>query len=67
MARAEDASEAIELVSKATVRTRALLDAQTEEAREAITSAVIASVESMRRGDAYEVPMPAVLITAGST
>ncbi len=57
-------SQVMEIVTSATVRTRALFEAQTPEAKEAIASAVADAVEQMRDGDQLSVPMPAVLISA---
>ena len=48
----------------ASVRTRGLLHAQTPESLKAIQGALYSEVEKQRRGDAYELPMPAVLATA---
>jgi SAM-dependent methyltransferase len=48
----------------ASVRTRGLLRAQTPETLKAIQGALYRAVERQRRGDAYELPMPAVLATA---
>lgn len=60
----EEASEAMELVSSATVRTRALFEAQTPSAQRAIAQAVDDEVDAMRIGGRLVVPMPAVLISA---
>jgi len=57
------ASQAMDLVSRATVRTRSLFEAQTDKAKEAIRAFVTEAVESMRKYSMILVPMPAVLIT----
>jgi len=62
--RLEESSQAMDLLTSATVRTRALFEAQTTEAKEAIVSAMCDAVEAMRDGDELTVPMPAVLIVA---
>ncbi len=49
---------------KGSVRASATLRAQTPEAREAIKAAVCQAISRFRRGDQYEVPMPAVLAAA---
>lgn len=59
-----DASQAMDLVCSATVRTRSLFEAQTRQAQEAIKVAVSKAAESMRSGSVIRVAMPAVLITA---
>lgn len=53
----------MDLVSRATVRTRSLFEAQTRQVQEAIRAAVTHAVKAMRRGSLIEVLMPAVLIT----
>ncbi|HZS33323.1 MAG TPA: methyltransferase domain-containing protein [Methylomirabilota bacterium] len=53
-----------EIMAESTVRTAALLRAQTAEAREAIRTAVGAAASRHRRGAGIELPMPAVLASA---
>src|SRR5262249_27091635 len=48
----------------ASVRPRGLLPANTPEALKAIQAALSRAVEQHRRGDAYDLPMPAVLASA---
>lgn len=54
-----------EALSRGGVRTAAVLHAQTPAALERIRSAVRRSVEHYARGSRFEVPMPAVLASAG--
>ena len=54
---------AFDAVSRGGVRTSAVLRAQTAEALEHIRLAVRQSVEGYARGDAFELPMPAVLVS----
>lgn len=61
--RVETAAQAMDLVSRATVRTRSLFEAQTCQAQEAIRAAVTDAVKAMQKGSVIQVPMPAVLIT----
>lgn len=63
-ARLDQPSDAIDLLLKSTVRTRSLVEAQTPEARAAITDAVVDAVAAHQDGDELVVPMPAVLIAA---
>jgi SAM-dependent methyltransferase len=60
----DDARQAMDLVSRATVRTRSLFEAQTPAAQAAIAAAVTDAVEEMRDAGRLTVPMPAMLITA---
>ena len=53
-----------EVVAESTVRAAATLRAQRPSAREAIRTAVRETVATYKRGDHFEVPMPAVLATA---
>jgi SAM-dependent methyltransferase len=53
-----------EVVTEGTVRAAATLRAQSPRAREAIRAAVRETVATYKRGDHFEVPMPAVLATA---
>jgi ubiquinone/menaquinone biosynthesis C-methylase UbiE len=48
-------------ILQGSVRAAATLRAQSAAAREAIKAAVCKTISSFRRGDQYEVPMPAVL------
>ena len=58
----EDSSGLVQAVVEGTVRVRALLLAQSDEARRAIEAAIIEAMDRCRSGDTgYEVPMPAVL------
>jgi len=59
-----DPALAMEVVLRGTVRTRALVRAQSAEAQAAIAEAVAAAVNGMRREGRVVVPMPAVLLTA---
>jgi SAM-dependent methyltransferase len=54
-----------EIMSGSTVRTAGLIHAQTPEAVEAIRADVRASAERYRKGEWIELPMPAVLASAG--
>ena len=51
-------------VTRGGVRTAAVLRAQTPQALDEIRAAVRRSVERYARGDAFEVPMPAVIASA---
>jgi SAM-dependent methyltransferase len=57
----QSADAVFDAVSRGGVRTSALLRAQTPEAREQIRLAVRQSVQGYARGDAFAVPMPAML------
>jgi SAM-dependent methyltransferase len=54
----------VETIVQATVRASATLRAQTSEARQAIIAAIKDTIEAYRRGESYEVPMPAVVAAA---
>ncbi len=54
----------VETIVRATVRASATLRAQTPEARRAIIAAIKDTIEAYRRGEGYEVPMPAVVAAA---
>lgn len=56
--------ELFEIMLESTVRTGGLLRAQTPEALAAIRAGIRDSVGSYRKGDAIELPMPAVLASA---
>lgn len=62
--RIADPDQLFDIVSVGTVRAAATLRAQSSHAREAIRAALRQTVASYRKGDLYEVPMPAVLATA---
>ena len=62
--RLSDPDEAFEVITEGTVRAAATLRAQTAGAREAIRSMMRDTAAGYRRGDRYELPMPAVLATA---
>ena len=53
-----------DVITEGTVRAAATLRAQSPSAREAIRAAVRETVATHKRGDHFEVPMPAVLATA---
>ncbi|MBI4664689.1 MAG: class I SAM-dependent methyltransferase [Verrucomicrobia bacterium] len=53
-----------EIMSRGTVRTAGLLRAQTPDALSAIRGAVRNATASLQNGDAFELPMPAVLASA---
>ena len=53
-----------EILTQGSVRAAATLRAQTPEAKEAIRAALRGVVTGYKRGDYYEVPMPAALATA---
>jgi ubiquinone/menaquinone biosynthesis C-methylase UbiE len=61
-ARAEDLFEAM---LRGTVRTAALLRAQTSQALEAIRATITAEATQFSNNDTIELPMPSVLMTAG--
>ena len=62
--RGREPRDAIDVIYKSTVRTKALIDAQTDSAREAIHSAIISGIEAYRSGDGYEVALSAVMLSA---
>jgi ubiquinone/menaquinone biosynthesis C-methylase UbiE len=59
-----DPDSVFTVLIEGTVRTRAALRAQSASATEAIKTAIRDAVAPYRRGDRYEVPMPAALSTA---
>jgi SAM-dependent methyltransferase len=63
--RLASADSVFDALSRGGVRTTAVLRAQTPEALERIRSAVRHSVERYAHGSGFEVPMPAVLASAG--
>jgi SAM-dependent methyltransferase len=62
--RLSSADGVFDALAQGGVRTAALLRAQTPESLARIRSAVRASVETYRHGSTYEVPMPAILVSA---
>ncbi len=62
--RGSDPDELFAMVATGTVRAAATLRAQSPQAREAIREAVRQAVSAYRRGNEYEVPMPAVVAAA---
>ncbi len=62
--RGQRPSDAVEVIYKATVRTRLIVDAQTDSKREAIHAALIAGMEQFRVDDHFEIAFPATMVTA---
>jgi SAM-dependent methyltransferase len=62
--RVSDPDEVFQSLVEGTVRAAATIRAQSPPAREAIRAAIRNAVAGYRRGDSYEVPMPATLATA---
>jgi SAM-dependent methyltransferase len=62
--RVSDPDKVFQSITEGGVRAAATIRAQTPAAREAIRAAVRDVVAGHRRGDSYEVPMPATLATA---
>ena len=62
--RLSDADQLFEIVTEGTVRAAATIRSQSPSARDAIRAAVRESVMDYRRGDHFEVPMPAVVASA---
>jgi SAM-dependent methyltransferase len=60
----ESGDELLTAFRTAAVRTAALLNGQTSESLRKIRKEVIARAEKFRRGDAIELPMPAILTSA---
>ncbi|MFT4585435.1 MAG: SAM-dependent methyltransferase [Gammaproteobacteria bacterium] len=56
--------DAVDVIYKATVRTKAILDAQTDDARNAIHDAIVSGVEQFRRNDGFEIALPALMVSA---
>jgi sugar phosphate isomerase/epimerase len=52
-----------EVFQRATVRMRALLQAQSAEQTSRIRAALLEEISAYRQGDGYELPMPALLAT----
>jgi SAM-dependent methyltransferase len=62
--RLRDPDEVFDTIAHATVRAAAVLRAQSAPAREAIRTALRIALAAHRRGEGFEVPMPAVLASA---
>jgi SAM-dependent methyltransferase len=62
--RVSDPDEVFETIAQATVRAAAMLRAQSAPAREAIRGALRNTIATYRRGECFEVPMPALLASA---
>ncbi|MDA0822860.1 MAG: class I SAM-dependent methyltransferase [Proteobacteria bacterium] len=62
--RGQEPRDAVDVIYKATVRTKAILDAQSDDARNAIHDAIISGVEQFRRNDGFEIALPALMVSA---
>ena len=62
--RDSDPDQLFAMMAKATVRAAAILRGQSSQARQAIREHVREAICAHRRGDDYEVPMPAVIAAA---
>lgn len=62
--RVSDPNKVFQTVTEGSVRAAATIRAQSPAAREAIKTALRETVASYRRGDSFEVPMPAALAAA---
>jgi SAM-dependent methyltransferase len=62
--RGQEPRDAVDVIYKATVRTKAILDAQSNDARNAIHDAIISGVEKFRRNDGFEIALPALMVSA---
>jgi ubiquinone/menaquinone biosynthesis C-methylase UbiE len=62
--RIADPGELFEVITEGTVRAAATLRAQSPQARDAIRAALRDTVTAYKRGQYFEVPMPAVVATA---
>jgi SAM-dependent methyltransferase len=62
--RVADPDKVFQSIAEGSVRAAATIRAQTPAAKEAIRAAMRDTVVTYRRGDSYEVPMPATLATA---
>lgn len=62
--RVSDPDEVFQSIAEGSVRAAATIRAQTTVAREAIKAAMRNTVAAYRRGDSYDVPMPAALAAA---
>jgi hypothetical protein len=61
--RGREPRDAVDVIYKSTVRTKALIEAQTNAAREAIHAAIISGMEAYRSGNGYEIALSAVMIS----
>lgn len=61
--RGNEPRDAVDVIYKSTVRTKALIDAQTDAAREAIHAAIVSGMEAYRSGDGYEIALSAVMLS----
>lgn len=62
--RGKDPDDLFSMIARGTVRAAATLRGQDAQARQVIREAVRQTISAYRRGDIYEVPMPAVLVAA---
>ena len=62
--RGENPRDAVDVIYKATVRTKLVLDSQTDAARTAIHEAIIAGMKKFRVEDHFEIALPAVMVSA---
>ena len=62
--RGEEPRDAVDVIYKATVRTKLILDAQTDAAQEAIHATIISGMENFRVDNYFEIALPAVLVSA---
>jgi phytoene dehydrogenase-like protein len=62
--RISDPDELFAVVARGTVRAAATLRSQSPQARAAIREAVREAISAYRKGNEYEVPMPAVIAAA---
>jgi SAM-dependent methyltransferase len=62
--RGESPRDAVDLIYKATVRTKLLLDGQTDDAREAIHQGIMSGIEKFRVDEHFEIALPALLVSA---
>ena len=62
--RISDPDEVFRVITEGSVRAAATLRAQSPSAREAVKAALRDTVAAYKRGDLFEVPMPAALAAA---
>ena len=62
--RSDEAPDAVDVIYKATVRTKSILEAQTDESRQAIHSTIISGLEEYRVGDHFQLSLPALMVSA---
>jgi len=62
--RGEKPSDAVDVIYKATVRTKLMIDAQTDTARNTIHEAIVAGMDNFRVGDHFEIAFPAAMMSA---